>query len=118
MNARIAVGRLRRIAHRREIGGLGAGEKRDNREPDTAVQQFIDRGMVVIGHRPTRAPRRNSTSPGPASSISISAAEIGNTSARWRSAKTATSPTHHATATQRSHARLVIHALAKNAMPM
>src|SRR5260370_24053969 len=87
MDAGIAVGGLGGVADCRKVGDRRTGEKGDDRQSHPAVQNFVDRAVVEIGHATGRARRRSSRiRPGPASNRSISAAESNITSGRWGNA--------------------------------
>src|SRR5437016_11952503 len=81
MDAGIAVGGSDRIADDREVHLAGAGEKRDDGDPDAALQHLVDGIVVEVGHvRADAGRRRHSMMPGNASSTSMNAADSSSTS--------------------------------------
>src|SRR5262245_6003683 len=85
MHAGIAVGRPDGIADVGKVDFPGAREKGDDRDPNAALQHLVDRIVVEVDHGAAGRPR-HSRKPGISSNSSMSTADSGSTSMRWRKA--------------------------------
>src|SRR5215831_4238007 len=81
VNARIAIGALDRVADAREVDLSRAGEKGNDGDANAALQHFVDRIVIEVGHAPADRPR-HSKRPGSASNTNMRTADSGSTSRR------------------------------------